>query len=173
MKIFVYSDIHGSVSALEEVQKAAVREAPDKIVCCGDLFGGWSSNERIAELAQGFDVPLYFVRGNNDRFGCDRFLTCGMEDGIPMYHFGRTLFFTHGDVYNGWRIPPVLSEGDAIVFGHTHMGSLLKRDGIFALNVGSAAIPRDGMPSYLVLDEQGAVLRRLDGTDIYFLPWQE
>lgn len=161
--------MHGSVSAMQSVLEAVAMEKPQKVVCCGDLFGG-RDVEQISALAQSADSVLYFVRGNNDRYTvCSRLPQ--FEDNIPMYHFGRTLFFTHGDGYNGWRIPPVLGCGDAIIFGHTHTNSLVFRDGIFVLNVGSCALPRDGLPSYLVLDDVGATLRNFDGKDIYFLPW--
>lgn len=170
MKIFVYSDVHGSLSGIEAVQQAMLRELPQKTVCCGDLFGG-SADSKIAEIAQGFDSALYFVRGNNDRYGSEELIVGGMEDGIPMYHFGRTLFFTHGNVYNGWHVPSFLRDGDVIVFGHTHMGNLIKRDGLFVLNVGSAALPRDGKPCYLMLDERGASLKSLEGNLIFCLQW--
>lgn len=170
MKIIVFADIHGNFRAMQAVLQAALREKPQKTVFCGDLFGGWRDNSQIAEMAQSLDGVLYFVKGNNDIWD-ERLIDGGMEDNVPMYHFGRTLFFTHGDRYNGWRIPPVLQENDAIIFGHTHVSSLTKRNGLFVLNVGSVALPRDDKPCYLVLDESGATLRDLNGQDLYTLPW--
>ncbi len=171
MKIVIFADIHGSLKAMEAVLQAAQREKPQKTVFCGDLFGGWRNNSQIAEMAQSLDGTLYFVKGNNDIWGDERLINGGMDDNVPMYHFGRTLFFTHGDRYNGWRVPPILRPNDALIFGHTHVGSLTKRNGLFVLNVGSVAVPRDGKPCYLVLEESGATLRQLNGQDIYTLPW--
>ncbi|MGN1066418.1 MAG: metallophosphoesterase family protein [Candidatus Fimimonas sp.] len=172
MKIVVFADIHGSVVGMETVAQIAATEKAQKVVFCGDLFGRWASNGQIAQIAQSIDGVLYFVRGNNDGLD-EHLLDCGMEDNVLMYHFGRKLFFTHGDRYNGWLVPPVLEQGDAVIFGHTHVGSLTVRNGLFALNVGSVARPRDGVASYLLLDEQGATLCKLNGEKLYFLPWNE
>lgn len=172
MKILVVADIHGSVNGMNAVLNAFSAEKPDKVVFCGDIFGGWSNTERqIAQMAESLDAVLYFVRGNNDRPCYDHLLSCGFEENAVMYHFGRTLFFTHGDRYNGFRVPPVLKQGDAVVHGHTHVGSLTVRNGLFVLNVGSVARPRDGRPGYLLLDETGATLKLTDGTVLYSLPW--
>lgn len=172
MKIAVFSDIHGSVSGMNAVLHIVKSEKPQKVVFCGDLFGGWTDNTQIANAAQNIDSTLYFVKGNNDRFDA-QLIDGGMEENVLMYHFGRTLFFTHGDRYNGWNIPPVLQNNDAIIFGHTHVSSLTERNGLFVLNVGSVARSRDGIPCYLVLDENGATLRKLNGETVYSLPWRK
>ena len=171
MKILVFADIHGSLNGMNSVLRIFSAEQADKVVFCGDLFCGWSSTEKqIAEMAQSLDAVLYFVRGNNDRQTFDS-LIGGLEDNAVMYHFGRTLFFTHGHRYNGFNVPPILKQGDAVVFGHTHVGSLTKRNGLFVLNVGSIARPRDGTPCYLVLDEVGATMKSPDGAVLYTLHW--
>lgn len=171
MKILVFSDIHGSVSAMETAVEISKRERPEKTVICGDLFGGWTSCEQIAESVGKLDGILYVLRGNNDGAYYDAYLPDGFEDNAVMYHFGRTVFFTHGHRYNGFRVPPVLRENDVLVYGHTHVNSIVKRNGLFVANVGSLARPRDGEKSYLILDEQGLTLKRPDGTVIYSLDW--
>lgn len=172
MKIVVFADIHGSLSAMETVVDICKRESPNKAVICGDLFGGWGQlNEQIAGLLSQIDAVTYLVKGNNDRPHEIALLPYGMDDNAVMYHFGRTLFFTHGDVYSKYRIPPILKEGDALIYGHTHMSLLQRFNGLHVLNVGSVARPRDGAPCYLVLDELGATLKQLNGETINSLPW--
>ncbi len=171
MKILHFSDVHGSVAAMESAVAISKREHPDKTVICGDLFGGWSSCEQISRLLTQLDGVLYVLGGNNDGDYYDRFVPCGFEDNAVMYHFGRTLFFTHGHRYNGFRVPPVLQENDVLVFGHTHVNSIVKRNGLYVANVGSLARPRDGEKSFLLLDEQGLTLKRPDGSVIYCLTW--
>ncbi len=170
MKIAVFSDIHGSVSGMGAVLQIVEREKPQKVVFCGDLFGGWTDSSQIAKAAQNIDSTLYFVKGNNDRFDA-QLIQGGIEEYVLMYHFGRTLFFTHGDRYNGWNIPPILQSNDAIIFGHTHVSSLTERNGLFILNVGSVARSRDGIPCYLLLDDNGATICKLNGETVYKLPW--
>lgn len=171
MKILVFADFHGSENALQTAIEISRSEAPDKTVVCGDLFG-WSSPERVAELAQKLCGVLYLVKGNNDFATAQRFLPCEMEDSAIMYHFGRTLFFTHGDRYNGMRIPPMLKDGDVLVHGHTHVGRLRLYNGLFVVNVGSLARPRDGARSYMTIDEQGVTLKLADGEILQQLNWQ-
>jgi len=171
MKILVFSDVHGSVVAMETAVAISKREHPDKTVICGDLFGGWSSCEQIYQSVAKLEGVRYVLRGNNDGSYYDEFVPGGFEDNAVMYHFGRTLFFTHGHIYNGFRVPKVLKENDVLVFGHTHVNSVVKRNGLFVANVGSIARPRDGEKSYLILDEQGLALKRPDGSLIYSLNW--
>ena len=147
------------------------REAPDKTVVCGDLFG-WSHAQDVAELVQQLQGVLYLVKGNNDFGTAVSYLPCAMEDSALMYHFGRKLFFTHGDRYNTLRVPPILTEGDALIHGHTHVGRLQLYNGLYVLNVGSLARPRDGVPSYMTIDEHGATLKSANGEVLKQLNWK-
>ena len=172
MKLTVFSDIHGSVSGMECVLEIINREQPDKVVICGDLFGGWISSPReIAEAVSRIDAVTYLVRGNNDRDSEISLLPYGMEDYAVMYHFGRTLFFTHGHVYNKYRIPPVLRQKDVLVYGHTHCSLLQRFNGLYIVNVGSVSRPRDGKACYLTMDETGVTLKGLNGEVLDVLPW--
>ena len=172
MKIAVFSDIHGSVSGMECVLEIIRRERPDKVVICGDLFGGWTNSSReIVELVSQIDMVTYLVRGNNDREHDVALLPYGMEDNAVMYHFGRTLFFTHGHIYNKYRVPPILNEGDVLVYGHTHCALLQQYNGLYIANVGSVSRPRDGEPSYLTIEENGITLKCLNGDSVCSLAW--
>ena len=170
MKILVFADFHGSVDGLKVAIEISRREQPDKTVVCGDLFG-WSHPQEVATLAQKMEGVLYFVKGNNDFATAQGYLSHSMDDNVIMYHFGRKLFFTHGDRYDALRVPPILSVGDALIHGHTHVGHLQTVNGLFVLNVGSLARPRDGVPSYMTLDEQGATLKQVDGEVLQKFQW--
>ena len=171
MKILVYADFHGSVSALEQAIQISKRERPDKTVVCGDLFG-WSSPEQVVELVAKLEGVLYLVKGNNDFATAQSLLPEPMEESAIMYHFGRTLFFTHGDRYNSMRIPPMLKENDVLVHGHTHAGHLQLYRGLYVANVGSLARPRNGLPSYMTIDEQGITLKLPSGETLQQLNWK-
>ena len=170
MKILVFADFHGNVSGLQQAIEISRREQPDKTVVCGDLFG-WNSPQQIAELVTKLDGVLYFVKGNNDYATAQSFLPEQMEESALMYHFGRTLFFTHGDRYNGVRIPPMLQQNDVLVHGHTHVGRLGLYNGLYVANVGSLSRPRDGTPNYLTIDEQGITLKLANGETLQQLNW--
>ena len=171
MKILVFADFHGNVNSLQQAIEISKREQPDKTVVCGDLFG-WSKAQEVVEAVQKLNGVLYLVKGNNDFSTAQSYLPCEMEDSAIMYHFDRTLFFTHGDRYNSMRIPPMLKEGDVLVHGHTHVGRLRVYNGLYIANVGSLARPRDGAPSYVTIDEQGIALKLANGEVLQQLNWQ-
>ena len=170
MKILVFADFHGSNNGLTQAIQISKREQPDKTVVCGDLFG-WSSAQQVAELVSKLDGVLYLVKGNNDYATAQSFLPEQMEDSAIMYHFGRTLFFTHGDRYNSMRVLPMLKEGDVLVHGHTHIGNLRIYKGLYVANVGSLSRPRDGTPNYMTIDEQGITLKLANGEILQQLNW--
>lgn len=172
MKILVFADFHGSINALNKAVEISQRERCDKVVVCGDMFG-WSNPSEVVNALQKLDGVPYLVKGNNDWSAAADLLPCELEDNALMYHFSRTLFFTHGDRYNGFKVPPMLKEGDALVYGHTHMGSLRYENGLFLLNVGSLARSRDGQPCYLRLDDNGATLLDPDGATLSHIDWQQ
>ena len=171
MKILVFSDFHGSVDSLNRAIEISRREHPDKTVVCGDLFG-WSHPQEVATLVQKLDGVLYLIKGNNDFATAISYLPYAMDDSAIMYHFGRKLFFTHGDRYDALRVPPILSVGDVLIHGHTHVGRLQIVNGLFVLNVGSLARARDGVPNYLILDDDGATLKQIDGEVLQKIKWE-
>ncbi len=172
MKIIAFADFHGSLSALKKAQEIVLKEKPQKTVLCGDLFGGWSCNpKRIDEILQSMDTILYVLRGNNDFSEYESQLSQPMEENAVMYHFSRTLFFTHGHVYNASHLPSFLGQNDVLVHGHTHIGFIRNFNGLTIANVGSMALPRDGQANYLVLDDDGITLKATDGTILQKIFW--
>ncbi len=172
MKIFVFSDLHGSVKTMEQIFQAIQREQPNKVVFCGDLFGGWKQGTTaILEKIRQIDAVVYLVRGNNDIFY--QSAPCDFEEYAVMYHFGRMLFFTHGHIYNGYHLPAVIGQGDVLVHGHTHTTRFSKSFGVHVVNVGSCSQPRDNIPCYLILDDIGATQKTLKGVELYTYKWVE
>ncbi len=168
MKIFVFSDLHGNAQVLDTILQSITKEQPNKVVFCGDLFGGHTSANIICQALKQIDAVLYVVRGNNDFFyNAD----CDFEEYAVMHHFERTLFFTHGHVYHGYKFPSFLGKDDVLIHGHTHRTHFYKNNGVHVLNVGSCAQPRDGRPCYVILDDQGATQKDLEGNVIFQYEW--
>ncbi len=172
MKILVFADFHGDVAALQQAADISERVQPQKTVICGDILG-WGDAVAVSAKLSLMQGVLYLVKGNNDWHMADELLPTPLEDSVLMRHFGRTLFFTHGDVYNPMRIPPILGFGDVLVYGHNHKGELFRQNGLYMCNVGSLARPRYGVPNYLTLDEQGATLLSPDGETLCSLRWSD
>ena len=68
---------------------------------------------------------------------------------------GRTLFATHGHLYNEDHLPP-LAEGDVLLNGHTHVPHLTPHERYTFVNPGSVSIPKeDSAHSCVLFGEDG------------------
>ena len=76
---------------------------------------------------------------------------------------GKTLYATHGHVYNQNNLPP-LCEGDILIHGHTHVLKAEQMEGYILLNPGSVSIPKEGNPpTYAVLENGVFSIMDFDG----------
>lgn len=150
MKILIVSDTHKSHRNLERVVEM---EKPfDLFIHLGDVEG---ADDYIEALV---DCPAYIVRGNNDFFSD---LPAEKEIMIE----GNHVFLTHGHYYyvsiGEERICKEAKDrgADIVMYGHTHMPSVMEKKGVILLNPGSIAYPRQQgrRPSYIVMstDEKG------------------
>lgn len=174
MKILVFSDFHGSLQGVQLAARLTQELQPYAVAICGDIFGGFSHSEQIAQVIKGLDAVTYLIQGNNDRFYDSPLLGCNLQDYEVTYKFSRTLFFTHGHKYNGYKVPPILGKGDVLVYGHTHVGRIWRNErGIILFNVGSLSQPRDGTPCYGLLDDDGLALCSSDKTELLRKHWTD
>ena len=71
---------------------------------------------------------------------------------------GHGIFFTHGHTlgvkYGTERLVSAARAAgcDIALYGHTHASKVLYEDGMYVVNPGSCAEPRDGSKSYAVID---------------------
>ncbi len=150
MKIFVISDTHGAYAPLER----AIRRHLD-----ADLFLHLGDGQRewrfIPMSFPEIKDRVYSVRGN-----CD-----SNEYGEAPYEitldvgFGHRLFATHGHRYGVKYSLDVLKQTarenncDIALYGHSHVSHTEYENGLYVMNPGSAARPRDGKkPSYGLID---------------------
>lgn len=162
MKILCFSDLHGSVSAVDNLVSIAMQQRADMVVVCGDLFGGSrQDNLYIADSLLSID-GIVLLQGNND--------FCNIPSNVvllPSYMLSldkRKVMFSHGDKYNCYNIPPILGNGDLLVYGHSHTSSIaVNSNGIVLVNVGSIALPRNCVASYTLIDNQQVVSCTLTG----------
>ncbi len=152
-RLFVFSDLHGDVTALTILIERAKIEQADHLICTGDV--GLERLGLKGEMLFSTGIPISIVRGN-----CDSpwiFADAGKRippqyDSIP---FGkRKIFFTHGHLFPNWQAVPItLKEEDIFISGHTHRASLTHpKDSPILLNPGSVSSPRDRkQPSYAII----------------------
>lgn len=74
MKIAVISDIHANATAFESVLRALDEEAPDRILCAGDVVGYGPHPRQCIEMVRQRGIPC--VLGNHDEYTSQ----IGMQD---------------------------------------------------------------------------------------------
>jgi len=175
MKLFFISDIHGSLYYLNKVMEQYKKEDADYIIILGDeLYHGPRNPmpkeynpQEVARILNNYKDKIIAVRGNCDSEVDQMLIEYPiMSDYSIVLYNGRRLFLTHGHIYNEENLPN-LSEGDVLIYGHIHVPVAKKENGIFIINPGSIAIPKDDTPHcYAVLEDNVFKIKTLDG-EIY------
>lgn len=150
MKILVVSDTHRFNFFLEKVIDNVGKI--DMVIHCGDAEG---SEELLRDKF--YTSAVVVVAGNNDYFSKLPKEACFDIE-------GRKVFVTHGHNYQvntgiDYLLSAAKTRGaDIVMFGHTHIPMMEKRDGIVVLNPGSISSPRqaDKRPSYMIIETDNA-----------------
>ena len=163
MKLMIASDIHGSAYYCEKMIEAYKREKADKLLLLGDLLYHGPRNDLPKEYAPKQVIPMlnamkdkiYAVRGNCEAEVDQMVLEFPvMADYCILSIDGKTLYATHGHVYNESNLPP-FHEGDILIHGHTHVLKAEQKEGYILLNPGSVSIPKEGNPPTYAVFENG------------------
>ena len=163
MKWLIASDIHGSAYYCRKVVERFAREGADRLLLLGDVLYHGPRNDlprdyapkEVAAQLNAMAGRVFGVRGNCDAEIDQAVLAFPiMADYALLCEGGRTVFATHGHLYNPDCLPP-LHEGEILLLGHTHAPLCTERAGIVCLNPGSAAIPKEGSPHSCMTLENG------------------
>ena len=144
MRIAVISDSHRRSGVIDKILKA--QTTASHIFFLGDNVSDIEDFEYLYP-----EKTFHTVCGNCD-FG-SLLPTVGLE-----VLCGKRIFYTHGHTYNVKYGTQRLIESarqnkyDIVLYGHTHTASILYEDGIYIVNPGSCSSPRNGKPSYCVID---------------------
>ena len=142
MKYMFASDIHGSAYYCRKMLDAFEKEGAERLVLLGDLLYHGPRNDLPKEYAPKQVIPMlnamkdkiYAVRGNCEAEVDQMVLEFPvMADYCILSIDGKTLYATHGHVYNQNNLPP-LCKGDILILGpdgghnHTTVISGIVRD---------------------------------------------
>ena len=173
MKFLIASDIHGSARYCSDLLSAYCREQADRLLLLGDILYHGPRNDlpeeyapkAVAGMLNGQKEQILCIRGN-----CDADVDQMMLDFPILSDFaflsvdGLRIYATHGHVFGPDHLPP-LCPGDILLYGHTHIPSWEKREGIFCLNPGSLSIPKQNTRhGYMLLEHGSFTWKDLDGT---------
>jgi len=142
-KLLVFSDTHGSIPSLNAVMNWAKDRLPpnDTISCAVFLGDGISDLGRAAEET-GFYCNLRVVCGNND------YRTSSAPEAAVFDFCDYRFFICHGhrhSLYGGFHSLIAAarnSQANVVLYGHTHVPSFKKVDGLLLVNPGSVGRPR-------------------------------
>ena len=145
MRIVVFSDSHGNFYKLRQAAERHLDDA-DLFLHLGDGL------KEFADLQALYPEKHYLcVQGNCD-FGSSAKLA------LVFACAGQTIFATHGNIYNVKSTLTALKKvaihhhASIALYGHSHKNFTGYDNGLYLMNPGSLARPRDSKPSYGVLD---------------------
>ena len=161
MKLMIASDLHGSAAWTRRLLREYHRIQPNRLVLLGDLLYHGPRNDLPEEYAPKTVIPMLnaikddilAVRGNCEAEVDQMVLEFPvMADYAQMIlEDGRTLFLTHGHLFDPDRLPP-LKKGSVFAFGHVHVKHGEWKGDIAVINPGSVSIPKDGTHSYMLYE---------------------
>ncbi len=162
MKYLIASDIHGSAYWCVRLMERVEAERPDKILILGDVLYHGPRNalprdydpKGVIAMLNPLAPAIVAVRGNCeaevDQMVLD--FPCMADYAEIVDPGGRTLWLTHGHLWNPGNLPP-LQPGSAFLYGHTHVKVLEEVEGgVTVFNPGSVSIPKDGSHSFGVYE---------------------
>lgn len=142
MKILITSDTHGYYERIS-----------DLIIDHGDfdlMIHAGDGVEDCQNIKYETGIDYYVVKGNNDFFSNEPYNKI-------LDVAGYKIFLTHGHKENvDFSLARIiekaeLNDCDIAIFGHIHRYVELNRSGILILNPGSPFLPRDGVPSAMIM----------------------
>ena len=162
-KIMIASDIHGSAYYCRKMIEAYQAEEAVRLILLGDILYHGPRNDLPKEYAPKEVIAMLYpmkqdicaVRGNCEAEVDQMVLDFPvMADYCVILDEERTIYATHGHIYNETNLPP-LKEGDILIHGHTHVLKAEQMEGYILLNPGSVSIPKEGNPPTYAMLEDG------------------
>ncbi len=144
MRIVVISDSHKRTTVIDKILEA---EADAKHI----FFLGDNTSDIEDFIYMYPEKSFHIVSGNCDYFS--QFPTIGTET-----IGGKRILYTHGHTYYVKYGTEKLKEAarqngyDIVLYGHTHIAKTVYENGVYIVNPGSCSNPREGKPSYAVID---------------------
>ena len=181
MKYIIASDIHGSYEYCALIIDRLKTLKADKIILLGDLLYHGPRNsfpicydpQTAAKFLNKYKERIICVRGNCDSEVDQMMLEFPiMADYAILSEKGKTIYLTHGHIYNE-KNPLPMAKGDIMINGHTHIPALRDHGDYIYMNPGSVALPKTEPPvgSYIVL-EDGVFEWRYTHTDETFMTYK-
>lgn len=171
------SDTHGSLSAWEEA--VDFLEDTDMILHAGDVLYHGARNplpsgydtEGLVDALNHFNGDLLAVKGNVDALVDDWVLPYPLPEYSVVVNNGQRIVIYHGYQHEteAKRVEFAQKFGaDILIFGHTHIPLVKKKEDIILLNPGSTSLPKQEPPqsTLAVISEEKIEIIALDDKEV-------
>ena len=170
MKILIASDLHGSYYYAKKIIDVFKAEKADKLIFLGDIYNHGPRNPlpkdyapmEVAKILNDIKDNMIVVKGNCDSQVDTMISEFDFIESVCLAVDDKTIFLTHGHVYNKDNMPK--THYDAIVYGHFHTGFIEKINGVTVANCGSLSLPKNNTTnSYIIIEKGEIILKDIDG----------
>lgn len=170
MKFLIASDLHGSAFYTDKLLERFREENADKLILLGDIYNHGPRNplpeeynpQKVASMLNGIKEKLIVIKGNCDSQVDTMISEFSFIEDAVIVSGSKTVFCTHGHVYNRDNLPA--TAFDAVIYGHFHTGFIENEKGAIVANAGSVSLPKNGTKnSYLILEDEKLTLKDIDG----------
>lgn len=169
MKWLIASDIHGSAADFQQLMEAFRQEGSDRLLLLGDILAGGTPEGRreIADSLNAMADRITAAAGNCDYPEHRAMLHFDLENCAAIPGPGnRTVYATHGHLYNESSWPPRMQRGDILIHGHTHIPASAQYPSMLYFNPGSVARPFAGSSkSYMTWEGNVFLWKTLSGEE--------
>ena len=149
MKLLIASDLHGSAYYAERLIDRYNKENADKLILLGDIYNHGPRNHlpenyqpmKVAEILNGVKENLIVIKGNCDSAVDTMISEFDFIENACLVINGKTVFLTHGHVFNKDNMPK--TKFDAVIYGHFHTGFIEKVKETIVANTGSLSLPKN------------------------------
>ena len=170
-KLGVIADTHGGNE--EWTQALGHWGKIDGVLHAGDVLSPGA--EELADSIRTAPFPVIISRGNIDSARDEELLGRPlMAPYCTVRWNGLLILVGHGARFPQLRETALSCGADLVVYGHTHISSIVREGGTIFLNPGSSLLPKGRDPaSAALLDEQGISIFVLhNGELLHREPWQ-
>lgn len=130
-KILIFSDSHGDINRCIDIMRST--DNVNAVIHAGDSA---SDAEDLSYIYP--DMPVYYVKGNNDFFSSAPPHMTVMIDGVRIFiSHGHEERVKYESDYRTLKAKAKAASADLAVFGHTHISHVSYDGGITTVNPGS------------------------------------
>ena len=168
MKVYVISDIHGSLKYLNDFMNIYDKES--KLIILGDILYHGPRNDLPLEynpkgcinVLNDFKDKILWIKGNCDAEVDEMVLDFKCYENYCLNLNGYNFYLHHGhkEIKN--------FDFDVVLSGHTHVNLLKKENNIIYGNPGSLSIPKEGSGnSFMIINDEKITIYNLNEEILY------